>query len=212
MSKHYPIDGTLPERLWSIRMIVIVLPDIVEEDRLLQAAVAGNRAATAEIYKAYFSPIYQYIRLRVSDPQTTDDLTSQVFAKFLVALRGSHPPNRSLRGWLFRVARNEIADHFRGNEPLPLETIDQWLASPPELGPEVQAIQNIDIERARRALRMLAPAQQEVLLLRFDQMLNLQETADIMGKNVNAIKALQFRAVNTLRMLLQDPVTEARDG
>jgi RNA polymerase sigma-70 factor (ECF subfamily) len=190
-------------------MIVIVLPDIAEEDRLLTRARSGNRRAVGEIYNAYFSPIYQYIRLRVGDEQTADDLTSQVFAKFIISLRGSNAPNKSLRGWLFRVARNEIADHFRRDEPLPLETVDQWLATPPEVWPEVQVIQAIDIERARQAIRMLAPAQQEVLLLRFDQMLSLQETADIMDKNVNAIKALQFRAINTLRMILQSDETEA---
>jgi DNA-directed RNA polymerase specialized sigma24 family protein len=41
-----------------------------------------------------------------------------------------------------------------------------------------------------------------VLILRFGQRLSLQETADIMGKNVSAIKSLQFRAVDTLRSIL----------
>lgn len=192
-------------------MIVIVLPDLEEEDRLLSRARDGDRHAVAQIYDAYFPPIYQFIRLRVGDEPTADDIASQVFAKFVIALRGTNAPDKSLRGWLFRVARNELADHFRRDEPLPLETIDQWLASPPEQGPEVQALQNIEVERARQALRMLAPAQQEVLLLRFDQQLSLKETADIMDKKVNAIKALQFRAINTLRMILQDQETEASE-
>lgn len=185
-------------------MIVIVLPDIAEEDALLEQARAGNRQAVASIYEHYFSPIYQYVRLRVGDLHTADDITSQVFAKLIVSLRGHNAPNKSLRGWLFQVARNEIANHFRRDEPLPLETVDQWLASPPEASLEVNVIQNMDIDRTRQAIRMLAPGQQEVLLLRFDQMLSLQETADIMNKNVNAIKALQFRAINTLRMILAD--------
>lgn len=188
-------------------MIVITLPDIAEEDHLLAHARDGDRRAVAQIYDAYFPPVYQFIRLRVGDEPTADDITSQVFAKFIIALRGTNAPDKSLRGWLFRVARNELANHFRRDEPLPLETIDEWLASPPDQGPEVQALQNIEIERARQALSMLAPAQQEVLLLRFDQQLSLKETADIMDQNVNAIKALQFRAVNTLRMILKE--TEA---
>lgn len=185
-------------------MIVIVLPNLEEEDALLAQARDGNRRVIGQIYDAYFPPIYQFIRLRVGDEQTADDLASQVFTKFIVALRGSNAPNKSLRGWLFRVARNEIANHFRRDEPLPIETVDQWLSSPPEVAPEVLVIQKINIERARQAIRMLAPAQQEVLLLRFDQQLSLQETADVMDKKVNAIKALQFRAINTLRMILQE--------
>jgi RNA polymerase sigma-70 factor (ECF subfamily) len=60
----------------------------------------------------------------------------------------------------------------------------------------------MDSEQARRALKMLADEQQEVLILRFGQGLSLQETADIMGKQVGAVKSLQFRAVNTLRQVL----------
>ena len=62
---------------------------------------------------------------------------------------------------------------------------------------------NIDSESLRHLIAELSPDQQEILLLRFDQELSLQETADIVGKNINTVKALQFRAVNRLRELLQ---------
>jgi RNA polymerase sigma-70 factor (ECF subfamily) len=45
----------------------------------------------------------------------------------------------------------------------------------------------------------LTPEQQHVLALRFSQELSLEETAAVMGKNVNAVKVLQFRAVQALR-------------
>jgi RNA polymerase sigma-70 factor (ECF subfamily) len=60
----------------------------------------------------------------------------------------------------------------------------------------------VDLERVRHAIRMLTADHQEVLILRFGQRLSLQETADIMGRNVSAIKSLQFRAVDTLRSIL----------
>ncbi|NOG52126.1 MAG: hypothetical protein HND48_23835 [Chloroflexi bacterium] len=49
---------------------------------------------------------------------------------------------------------------------------------------------------------MLAPNQQEVLILRFGQQMSLSETAEIMGKSVSAIKSLQWRATETLRQIL----------
>lgn len=63
-------------------------------------------------------------------------------------------------------------------------------------------MRTLDIERARQALRMLAAEQQEVLILRFGQLLSLQETADVMNKTISAVKSLQFRAVDTLRRIL----------
>ena len=185
-------------------MIILVLPEITLDDERLARARKGSKEAVAEIYESYFEPVYQFVRLRVGDTQTAEDLTSLVFVKFIGTLKTERAPRISLRGWIFRVTRNVIYDHYGRHPELPIETLDQWMPSEADTGPEVEAIRAIDIERARHAIRMLAPAQQEVLMLRFDQQLSLQETADIMDKDVNAIKALQFRAVNTLRQILQE--------
>lgn len=183
-------------------MIVLVLPDIAVDDKRLAAAKAGDKAAIAAIYETYFEPIFQFVRLRVADASTAEDLTSEVFIKFIKALNRGSAPNVSLRAWIFKVARNVVYDHYGRQAELPSETLEQWIPSDSDSNPEVQAIESSSVDRTRAAIRKLAPAQQEVLMLRFDQELSLQETADIMGKNVNAIKALQFRAIATLRQFL----------
>lgn len=193
------------------QMIVLVLPDVATDDERLARAQQGDKAAIAAIYRSYFDPIYQFVRLRVADAQLAEDLTSDVFVKFIKALKNDRSPHTSLRGWIFRVARNVIYDYYGKEQPIPSETIEQWIDSDEDTNPEVQALRTIEAERARQALRMLAPAQQEVLILRFDQQLSLQETADIMDKKVNAIKALQFRAVNTLRHILMADDTQTTE-
>lgn len=192
-------------------MIVIVLPDISVEDRLLEQARSGQRNALMQIYESYFPPVYNFIRLRVEDRQVAEDLTSDVFVKLAEAVRGRNAPRHSLRGWLFQVARNVLHDHYRQNRGVTTEALEEWIPAPMEDDLETQLIQSISIERARQALRMLAPDQQEVLILRFGQNLSLQETADIMGRKSNAIKALQFRAVNTLRQILGQAKREVND-
>lgn len=182
-------------------MIVLVLPDIPYEDDLLARARRGDREAMMEIYEYYAEPIYSYLRLRVDEPVIAEDLTSEVFLQFLDAVRGRNTPRYSLRGWLFQVARNLLAKHYKTIDRFPTTTLDDWIpARDPDL--EVQFLRNVNIEQTRHALRMLNEKQQEVLILRFGQSLSLEETADIMGKSVSAIKSLQFRAVNTLRQIL----------
>lgn len=183
-------------------MIVIVLPDIPTEDRLLARARQGDSDAIMEIYEQYFPPVYQFIRLRVDEAQLAEDLASEVFLKLVDALRGRSAPHHSLRGWIFRVARNVLHTHFGRERRYPMVTLEDWTPAPADDEPEVQFIRALNLERARQALRMLNAEQQEVLVLRFGQRLDLQATADIMGKSVSAIKSLQFRAVNTLRQLL----------
>lgn len=193
-------------------MIVIVLPDIPAEDRLLANARQGDQAAIMEIYESYFPPIYQFLRLRVGNKDEAEDLASEVFLKFVSAVRGHSAPRVSLRGWLFRVARNELHAHYGKNLHFPTTTLDEWMPAASETDPEIQLIHNLSVERSRYALRMLVPDQQEVLILRFGQALNLQETADIMGKSVSAVKSLQFRAVDTLRQIVGQMNVEIDHG
>lgn len=193
-------------------MIVIVLPDIPAEDKLLAQARQGNRDALMQIYESYFPPVYNFIRLRVDDLTLAEDMASEVFTKLVESLQGRNAPHHSLRGWLFRVARNQISDFYGRNRQLTTDVLDEWIPAPVENDPEMQFIRSNDLERTRRALRMLAADQQEVLLLRFSQNLSLQETADVMGRNLNAIKSLQFRAVNTLRQILGELQVENSDG
>lgn len=181
-------------------MIVIVLPDIAAEDRLLVQVRQGNQDAVMTVYDQYFPPIYNFIRLRVEDRALAEDLASEVFVQFVTAVQNRKAPRHSLRGWLFRVARNLIYDHY--GKPLSTTALDEWMPAPPEEDPEAQAIRALDAEQARRVLRMLSDDQQEVLILRFGQGLSLEETADIMGKQIGAVKSLQFRAVSTLRQHL----------
>ncbi len=181
---------------------LIILPDLTTEDRLLTRARAGDQLAVMQIYDAYFSPIYQYIRLRVGDAMTAEDLAADVFVRLITALRSAAAPRSSLRGWLFRVARGLIADHFGHAAKLPQTTLEDWVSAPGDEQPEVLFLQQVDAQRAQRVVRMLPADQQEVLVLRFGQQLSLQETADIMGKTVSAVKSLQWRAVETLRRIL----------
>lgn len=181
-------------------MIVIVLPDIAAEDRLLDEARQGNQDAIMRIYDSYFPPIYNFIRLRVDDRAAAEDLASDVFVSLVTALQHRKGPRHSLRGWLFRVARNAIYDHYGSR--FATSALEEWMPAPQDESPESAAMRTLDTEQARRALKMLADEQQEVLILRFGQGLSLQETADIMGKQVGAVKSLQFRAVNTLRQVL----------
>lgn len=185
-------------------MIVIVLPDIVIEDQLLARARRGDLDSMREIYEQYFPPVYEYIRLRVEDVQTAKDMGSEVFLKLVEAFRRRKMPHHSLRGWLFTVARNEVYAHYGKKQRLRHTVIEEWMPAPAESEPEVAFIRNLDIDLARQAIRQLSPEQQEVIILRFGQMLSLQETASIMGANLNTVKSHQLRALQTLRHILSE--------
>jgi RNA polymerase sigma-70 factor (ECF subfamily) len=191
-------------------MFLIVLPDLPTEDRLLAKARQGDQDALVAIYDQYFEAVYGFVRLRVDDVGSAEDLTGDVFLRLLTALQGGSAPRHSLRGWLFRVARNVLHDHYGNRKRLTETVLEEWVPAPDEYDPEARALAAMDIAEVRTALRNLPDEQQEVLILRFGHMLSLQEAADIMGKKVGAVKSLQFRATGNLRQIMTSNVSGAR--
>ena len=192
-------------------MIVLILPDISAEDDLLARAHRGDTEALQQIYTDYYTPVYQFIRMRTDDRYTAEDLAAEVFLKLVRAFRERKGPRDSLRGWLFKVARHQIYDHYGRGKKFTETVLEEWLPMSDEDAPEAQFIRTMNIETARQAILHLTDDQQEVLILRFGQMLSLQETADIMGKQANTIKQLQLRALRALERVLSQPALEVNE-
>ena len=124
--------------------------------------------------------------------------------RFLDALHRKRGPEKNLRGWLFGTASNLVNDHFRkqySRKETSLEDEDELKLADAHL-PEKTLEESWRQEQVRHAIGQLTPEQQHVLALRFAGERSLDETANIMGKSVTAVKALQFRAVASLKRLL----------
>lgn len=182
-------------------MLVSAEQTTQDDNDLLTRLQRGEKEAVMDTYERYFPQLYPFVRLKVSDASLAEDIVSDVFVRLLESLGTKKAPQIHLRGWLFRVARNEIAAQVRVKQPISLGDLEEIMPAP-DANPEAEIIGVFEVKRVRYALRMLTPDHQEVLLLRFGQHLNLKETAQLMGKSIGAVKSLQFRAVSTLRQIL----------
>ncbi len=166
---------------------------------LLERITRHDQQALAEVHERYFDPIYRYLSYRISDADAAADLTGEVFLALLKALKANKPPQTSLGGWLYAVARNLAADYLKKRVvtvPL-LEEIESDL---PSLTDQVYLAHLAPT--LRLAVRQLTEEQQHVIALRFGQGLSLAETAESMDKSVGAVKALQHRALLSLARLM----------
>ncbi len=171
--------------------------------QLLQRAQCWDEAALTEIYDTYAPSIYRYVYRKTGNVDTAQDLTAETFRRFLEALKRDAGPCEHLSGWLYRVAHNLIVDHYRSQPDDPhasLESVDP--AVPPTQEQHVSRGHRAD--RARAALRMLTPLQQQVVALRYLEELSLQEVADVLNRTVGSIKALQHRAISSLQKILEE--------
>ena len=153
--------------------------------------------AITTIYSHYFPEIFHYVQYRLSDDMLAEDISSEVFFCWLKAVKSGDGPAENLRGWLIGAARHLVVDHIRRKYRHPSEAISDAIKSD-EAGPS-ELVEHCDTSHIlHTAISQLTEDQQQVLALRFGQGYSLEETADIMKKKINAIKALQFRALNAL--------------
>lgn len=154
--------------------------------------------AITQIHSRYFPDVFRFARYRLGDAVRAEDIAGETFARMLEATHNGKGPNKNVRSWLMRTAANLINDHYRNMYNKPTDALDDWLASDaPGPGHYVEMAE--EKQALHAAMQQLTEDQVNVLALRFGSGLSLAETANIMGKRANAIKALQFRAINALR-------------
>ena len=177
---------------------------------LVQRAQAGEADAFGELYDRYVGLVYRYIYYRVGTPQVAEDLTSETFLRALRRISSFTWQGRDVGAWFVTIARNLIADHYKsGRYRLELTTDDVVESGATQLvqdGPEDSVLDAMQNKVLLEAVKQLNPEQQECIVLRFLQGLSVSETAEAMGKNDGAIKALQYRAVRALGRLLPEGV------
>jgi RNA polymerase sigma-70 factor (ECF subfamily) len=172
---------------------------------LVRAAQSGDGEAFGRLYDAYVDVVHRYIAYRVANHSLAEDLTSETFLRALRRISSYTWQGRDFGAWLVTIARNLIADHFKSSRyKLELATSDLVEAGADRgtEGPENEVLTGITNATLLDAVKQLGSEQQECIVLRFLQGMSVAETATILGKNDNAVKALQYRAVKALGRLL----------
>lgn len=178
-------------------------PPLPHEADLIRQAKSGNSEAFAQLYDAYLERVYRYIYFRVSDDDTTEDLTSQVFLKAWESLDRYKVSSSPYIAWLYTIARNLVIDYYRTKkESLPL---DDAMSVTSEDQPPVEAVEiRLDLETLRDEFQSLTEDQQQVLILKFIDGLPNENIAKMMNRKEGAIRALQMRALQTLSKRMEE--------
>ena len=168
------------------------------ERQVLDGLQRLDPQAIGAIYDQHFSEVYRYIRYRIDDDALAEDIASDVFVRLLEAAPKTQGPQSSLKGWLIATASHAVNDHLRRQYRRPVEALSDSL---PDRAASVPS--EVDSREQNRmvqsAYAQLTTEQQHVLALRFGQGYSLEETAAHLRKNINAVKALQFRALASLQ-------------
>lgn len=169
-----------------------------DESRALDGLRKLDSQIIGAVYDKYFPEVYRYARYRLNDEHIAEDIASDVFVRLLEASQDGRAPYSNLKAWLFSTASHIITDHLRRAYRRPLESLSENLL-------DTESVLSDEFDRReqaryfQQAYAQLTSEQQNVLALRFGQGCSLEETASVLKKNVNAVKALQFRALAALQ-------------
>lgn len=175
------------------------MPD--EERALVQRAIAHDANAFAQLYDRYIAKIYKYVYYRTGASQLVEDLTAQVFLKAWESIDSYRWTERPFAAWLFRIAHNLIIDHYRQHhEFLPIDD----LVLEDNAAPALDDLAHLHLtgDLLHQAIAQLTDDQQQVIILKFLEGYEIDQVADIMGKDSRAIRSLQHRALATLQRVL----------
>lgn len=187
-------------------------PDV----RLMLLVKAGNASAFEQLVRQYQDRVLAFLRNLISNQQTAEDLTQDVFLRMYRA-RESYVPNAKFSTWVFtiaqNVARNAVRQLSRRHEQQvsglrPSDsgqnlTMEQLATEASGLQPARQLDRMEMSEIVKLALGTLSERQRTAVLLAKFENMSYQEIADTMGLTVPAIKSLLSRARNNLREALQ---------
>jgi RNA polymerase sigma-70 factor (ECF subfamily) len=167
-----------------------------KDSRLVQEAVRhakqGDREALHFLYVRYAPDLVRYVNSLVHDIHEAEDITQNVFAKLIEAIKKYEPKDVPFTAWILRVARNAALDHMRSRRAIPTEEV--------HAADTGQAQTGFDRSRdLRHALSLLPQDQREVLVLRHIFGLTPVEIAAALGRSESSVHGLHHRGRRTMR-------------
>lgn len=160
-----------------------------------------SKQALVSIYEEHSPGIYRYAYRLLGDRDNAEECVAETFSRFLQAVQAGRGPTENVKAYLYRSAHNWIVDSYRKQPTASLELKEDILSSGVEGNPSNEVARRFLQERLRKALSSLPYDQQRVVEMRFIEEMSHSEVAVELDKTEEATRALQHRAIATLRRL-----------
>src|SRR5215469_5748791 len=165
------------------------------DDRLRIEAAQRDPSRFGDLYEENFYRVYAYVARRVGDRHAAEDLTSDVFREALAGIGKFEWRGAPFAAWLLGIASRAVADYYKG--------VRREAGSPVA---EAEASVASEIERTAILFQLvdrLPEAQFRVIHMRFVEQKSIREIARELGRSEGAVKQLQLRALENLRVQME---------
>ena len=178
------------------------------KEKILYSRIKNkDRQAFVNAYDLYVDQIYRFIYFKVGNKEEAEDLSSAVFLKIWSYLQENNIiDSKTLRPLLYKIARNIIIDHYRKINQRENVSLDKTM----EQGGLIDVKQDIaqraevmsDLMVIETKLPELKEEYREVIIMRYINELSIKEIAEILDKSKGNVRVLIYRALSTLKELM----------
>jgi len=166
--------------------------------KLERGQLIADELLYRELYDRYASQIYRFVRARVHDDGLAEDITAEVFLSALRHIKGCQDRSRPLSCWLYRIAVNAVASHYR-SQRLSLSLDDHLGLVSPVPDPLDDVLGRERLRSVWQAVDRLPAQQRAAMILKFSEDKTMEEVGAVLGKSQAAAKLLIYRAMQRLR-------------
>ena len=154
------------------------------------------------LYTEHMPKIYNFFRYRVANNMLAEDLTSATFEKAWRA-RGSFKRRKaSFVTWLYTIARNTLADHFRkAKNEKSLGVVEQIASEGGE--PEELLVSTQNIQTMVSLLENYSPRERDLIALKFGSGLNNRQISKLTGLSESNVGSILHRTISKLRKAME---------
>jgi RNA polymerase sigma-70 factor, ECF subfamily len=178
----------------------------LDPDRSLVRAAQAEPARFDALYRKYLAQVYSFAYHELGDHHEAEDVTERTFLLALGALprfreeapADAGPDASTFRVWLFRIARNVVANHRRSLRRRPTAPLDaaDTTAAPDDV--EGGVLARADASAAWAAVARLRGDRRRAVVLRFVEEMSTAEIAGVLGRSEGAVRVLLHRALRTV--------------
>jgi RNA polymerase sigma-70 factor, ECF subfamily len=176
---------------------------VIDFKELVEKAQAGDMAAYGSIYTEMYTPVFKYVFARTRDKELSEDITGDVFMRFLSSLHLYKTQKDTPLSYLFTIARNLLINNGKKKRPVLFEEgVEENIPAGERTELEKQILSE-EVSLVLSALEHIQRDQREVLELKFLSELSTKEVAIMLRKTEANIRQLESRGMRKLREYLQ---------
>jgi RNA polymerase sigma-70 factor (ECF subfamily) len=175
------------------------------DEALMLAWAGGDVAAFETLYARHRQRLHRYLLRQLRDRALADDVFQDTWQR-VIAARHGWKPEAGFSTWLYRIAHNRMNDHWRAGKHRPPAPADADLRTARVEDPDTpeRALSAFESRRQLQvALDALPPEQREVVLLRLEHELGLEDIGVITGVGRETVKSRLRYAMDKLRLQLR---------